>query len=275
MRQADEDNLGDAEGHADTAASTTNLVVAWPELLTGVPAADRRLAERALMVPLISVRDQDLGEATHRHAPEAFGFLIIEGVVLKETALRRRSALELLGPGDLLAPPLAAGRQLESRAVSQYLAHGPVSLAVIGDRVRAVVRHWPGIADALHDRLGRQTHRASMHLAMLHLPRIEDRITALFADLAERFGRMNSDEILIDPPLTHELIGGLVGGRRPTVTLALHKLAADGVLHRLDDGRWRLAGQTVSLSPNSCNRGAVGSRARRPTRRDGERSEVR
>ncbi|MHB1572275.1 MAG: helix-turn-helix domain-containing protein, partial [Solirubrobacteraceae bacterium] len=84
------------------------------------------------------------------------------------------------------------------------------------------------------------------HLAMLHLPRVEDRIIALFSDLAERFGRMTGDEILIDLPLTHGLIGGLVGARRPTITLALHKLAAEGVLHRLDDGRWRLAGQTVS-----------------------------
>ena len=29
-----------------------------------------------------------------------------------------------------------------------------------------------------------------MHLAMLHQTRVEDRILLLFADLAERFGRM-------------------------------------------------------------------------------------
>ena len=85
-----------------------------------------------------------------------------------------------------------------------------------------------------------------MHLAMLHLPRVEDRIIALFSDLADRFGRMTTDGILIDLPLTHDLIGGLVAGRRPTVTLALRQLACDGRLQRLDDGRWKLARRTVS-----------------------------
>jgi CRP/FNR family transcriptional regulator, cyclic AMP receptor protein len=90
--------------------------------------------------------------------------------------------------------------------------------------VRQAAQRWPGIADFLHDRLAHQTHHASMHLAMLHLPRIEDRLIALFADLAERFGHMAADGILIDLPLTHEIIGGLVASRRPTVTLALQSL---------------------------------------------------
>lgn len=231
---------------AGAAAPRTSLAAAWPELLGVVPARERQLAERALMVPLISVRDHDLADAVRRHAPRAFDFLIVTGVVLKETSLAQRSGLELLGPGDLLAPALTAARQLESRAVSRYLAHGAVSLAVIEDHVRAVVQRWPQVADVLHDRLGRQTHRASMHLAMLHLPRVQDRIIALFSDLAERFGRMTADAILIDLPLTHDLIGGLVAGRRPTVTLALRQLASDGRLQRLDDGRWKLARTTVS-----------------------------
>lgn len=87
-----------------------------------------------------------------------------------------------------------------------------------------------------------------MHLAMLHLPRIEDRLIALFADLAERFGKMSPDGILIDLPLTHELIGGLVAGRRPTVTLALSTLADNGLIERLDDGRWKLAPSIVAAS---------------------------
>ena len=69
-----------------------------------------------------------------------------------------------------------------------------------------------------------------MHLAMLHLPRAEDRVVAVFADLAERFGRVTTEGVLIDLPLTHEMIGGLIGGRRPTVTLAVRSLAAQGLL---------------------------------------------
>ncbi len=85
-----------------------------------------------------------------------------------------------------------------------------------------------------------------MHLAMLHLPRVEDRLIALFADLAERFGRMPTDGMLIDLPLTHDVIGQLVGSRRSTVTLALQRLADEQVLDRRDDGRWTLAPYAIA-----------------------------
>ena len=99
-------------------------MAALPEIIARVPAQDRLLAEHTLIVPLISVGDDDLAEAIGRQIPEAFDFLIVDGVVLKETTLAGRSALELLGPGDLLAPPLTAARQPGSRAISRYLAHG-------------------------------------------------------------------------------------------------------------------------------------------------------
>jgi CRP/FNR family transcriptional regulator, cyclic AMP receptor protein len=161
------------------------------------------------------------------------------------TSFAGRSALELLGPGDLLAPPLTALRQVESPAVSRYMAHGLASVAVLDDRFRRAARRWPGLFDCLHECLGRQTHRASRHLAILHLPRVEDRIVALFADLAERFGRMTPDGIVIDIALTHHVIADLVGSRRPTVTLALKALAADGIVDRLDHGRWHLAARVA------------------------------
>lgn len=219
--------------------TTANLVATLPDIVARVPPEDRLLAERTLVVPLVSARDADLVDVISSQTPGAFDFLIVDGVVLKETTLTGRSALELLGRGDLLAPPLTPARQLESRAVSRYLAHGLVSLAAIEDNVRQAAQRWPGIADFLHDRLARQTHHASMHLAMLHLPRIEDRLIALFADLGERFGHMTADGILIELPLKHEIIGGLVGSRRPTVTLALQQLASNGVIERLGDDRWK------------------------------------
>ena len=236
----------DERARSNPGCSTISLARVLPEILASVPADDRHVAERALTVPLVTADDVDVADAIGAQIPAAFGFVIVEGIVLKETTLAHRSALELHGPRDVLPPPLTAVRQLESRAVSRYLAHGPVSLDAIETHFRQAARRWPGITDILHDRLGRQTHRASMHLAMLHLPRIEDRVIALFSDLAERFGRVTADGILIDLPLTHEEIGGLVASRRPTVTIALHKLAADGLLERLNDKRWKLARRTIS-----------------------------
>jgi CRP/FNR family transcriptional regulator, cyclic AMP receptor protein len=86
----------------------------------------------------------------------------------------------------------------------------------------------------------RQIRRASRHLAALALPRVEDRVMALFCDLADRWGRATPEGIRIDVPLTHAVIGQLVGARRPTVSLALTDLAAAGRLVRQDERCWLL-----------------------------------
>ena len=240
---------GEALSWADRGSapgSVASLLGVLPEFAAVVPATERGIAERVLHGPVLSARDADLADLLGARASEAFDFVILDGVVFKETTLLARSALELLGPGDVLAPPLTALRQADSRAVSRYMAHGDVSLAPLDDRFRRATRRWPGLADVLHDRLGQQTHRASMHLAMLHLPRVEDRVIALFADLGERLGHMTTDGIVISIGLTHDVIGRLVGSRRPTVSLALLALADDGRLARLEGDRWRLTPSAIS-----------------------------
>lgn len=206
--------------------------------MTLIPPDDHERARQALMVPQVNVGGE-FGE-TLATMPSAHDFVIVEGVVLKQTRYAGRDSLELLSPGDVLAPPLTASRQIESRATSTYRAQGTVSLAVIEQRFRAAARRWPELSDVLLDRLARQTHRASMHLAMLHIPRAEDRLIALFSDLGERLGRVTSAGIVIDADLTHDLIGQLIGSRRPTVTLALERLSAANRLTRLGNGHWRL-----------------------------------
>lgn len=225
----------------DEPLSGVSLLRVWPEIAGRLAPEERGVAEHALVAPLVRARDEDLAAALAAQPGDAFNFVVVEGMVLKETTLASSSALELLGPGDVLAPPLSATRQLESRAASRYLALGDASIATLGMRFERVAVRWPQISDFLHGQIAEQAHRASMHLAMLHLPRAEDRILALFADLGERFGRVTPDGILIDLPLNHELIGGLIASRRPTATLALQQLSHQGLLTRLADNSWKLA----------------------------------
>lgn len=230
----------DSSHGADARRREVSLLGVWPDIAGRLAPEQRDVAERALVVPLVRTRDEDLA-ATLADEPDAFDFVLVEGVVLKQTTLASSSALELLGPGDILAPPLSATRQLGVRAVSRYLALGEVSIAILGERFKRVAVRWPHISDFLHGQIAEQAHRASMHLAMLHLPRAEDRILALFADLGERFGRVTPDGILIDLPLNHDLIGRLTASRRPTATLALQDLGHQGLLTRLADHSWKLA----------------------------------
>ena len=216
---------------------TVALTDVLPEIVALIPVGDHRLARRVLHVPVLPAA----GELDHVLAahPDAFDFIIVDGLVLKQTRYAGRSSLELLGPGDVLAPPLSRVRQLDSRAISSYRTHGDALLAALDSPFRSAARRWPQLSDVLLDRLARQTHRASMHLAVLHIPRAEDRVVALFSDLAERFGRVTDDGIIIDIELTHKLIGQLIGSRRPTVSLALEALSIDQTLTRAGAG-WKL-----------------------------------
>ena len=198
------------------------------------------------MAPLVRACDEDLAEALAAQPGDTFDFVLVEGTVLKETALASSAALELLGPGDVLAPPLSATRQGDGRAVSRYFAFGAASIATLGSPFKRDAVRWPQLSDFLHHQLAEQAHRASMHVAMLHLPRAQDRILALFADLGERFGRVTPDGILIDLPLNHDLIGRLTASRRPTATLALQELYGQGHLTRLAYNSWKLARSSSS-----------------------------
>jgi CRP-like cAMP-binding protein len=106
---------------------------------------------------------------------------------------------------------------------------------------------WPQVSAFLHGQIAEQAHRVSMHLAMLHLPRAEDRALALFAELSERFGRVTPDGIRIDVPLSHELIGRLTACRRATATLALQNLDQQGLLTRVADNSWKRSAEALTM----------------------------
>ncbi|MEA2169692.1 MAG: family transcriptional regulator, cyclic receptor protein [Solirubrobacteraceae bacterium] len=212
-----------------TPRAAWSLTETWPELAGSVDTDQWAHAERLLVAPLVTAEGEELVPALAAHA-DAFAFVITRGVVLKETILAGRSSLELLTEGDVLAP-LTAGDGTDMRpGVSSYQALGSASAAVLGDRFRLIGRRWPGVTDVLHSRLADQHHQASLRLAALHLPRAEDRIVVLFIDLARRLGRVTPGGIVINLPLTHDVIGRLTGSRRPTVSLALRALEENGSL---------------------------------------------
>src|ERR1700742_3218626 len=139
-RSGREAPAGPPQARRTVSTRAIGLATVWPEILSTVPTEQRETAARALQMPMVAARDEDLVAVLHDQTPGAFDFLILEGVVLKQTTLSQHRALELLGAGDLLAPPLTAARQLESRSVSRYLAHGEVSLVAINARFGQTAR---------------------------------------------------------------------------------------------------------------------------------------
>jgi CRP-like cAMP-binding protein len=64
--------------------------------------------------------------------------------------------------------------------------------------------------------------------------------------LAESWGLVTPTGTVLPIALTHAALGGLIGARRPTVTLALGNLSASGLVRREPRG-WLLLGSPTDL----------------------------
>jgi CRP/FNR family transcriptional regulator, cyclic AMP receptor protein len=177
-------------------------------------------------------------EPLHAMRSRPFALMVVEGLVVRELLLAGSTASELLGPGDIVEhdPPEDALLPAEPR----WSVPETARVAVLDDRVLAIIHGWPAVGRVLLDRAARREARLSIHRAIAQLPRVDQRLLAFFGHLAERWGRVSSAGVVVPLQLTHEALGRLIGARRPTVSLALKDLATDAMLERRGDGSWLL-----------------------------------
>src|SRR4051794_12138708 len=101
---------------------------------------------------------------------------------------------------------------------------------------------WPEVAAAIMDRYVQRARLLSLHLSIAQLPRLREGLMALFWYLADRWGRMTADGVVVDVPLTHELLAGRGGARPRGVTPPRGELQGRGAPARREDGRWVVRG---------------------------------
>jgi len=172
-----------------------------------------------------------------RDAP--YGVLLLDGLVNRVMVLDGVVSAQLLGRGDLIHIRDHEGDALVATA-TRWIVLEPVAAALLDERFLMSVRRWPEVVAALFQRLAAQEERREIHRALSQLSRVEDRVHALLWLLAERWGHVTPQGVVLRLRLTHELIGQLVGAKRPTVTLALKELEERGTVHRRSDGGWLL-----------------------------------
>jgi CRP/FNR family cyclic AMP-dependent transcriptional regulator len=111
----------------------------------------------------------------------------------------------------------------------------PVDTRLLVDAARI-----PQVCSAL---LGAATTRANVvarQLVIAQWSSVDERIATALGFMANRWGVMTRDGIVLPDWLTHSIIAPIVGARRPSVTTALKRLAATGAVTRRPDGRWLL-----------------------------------
>jgi CRP/FNR family cyclic AMP-dependent transcriptional regulator len=176
-----------------------------------------------------------------------FGAMLVDGMLLQSVRLGEHAGLRLLGPGDLLSlnetPRSALVLDTSCRATA------PTRLVLFGREVLIAAHRWPRLVAGLHARAGEQAERMLMQLMICQLPRVDDRLLSLMWLLAESWGHVTASGTTLAMSLTHEALGGLIGARRPTVTLAIGELTESGAIVR-QDGGWLLLRRPAHAAPD-------------------------
>jgi CRP/FNR family transcriptional regulator, cyclic AMP receptor protein len=168
------------------------------------------------------------------------GLLVLGGFVLARTRIADRVVAELLGPGDLLQPPVGDGDDtVPSTAAWQALR--PSRLAVLDAGFAERTLPWPQIGQALLRRSERRVSDLRAMRAICAQPRLEVRLVLLLRRLAGRFGRVEPTGLRLTLPLTHRLLGQLAAAERPSISNALGRLARAGLVTG-KPGDWHLYG---------------------------------
>ncbi|HEX5146667.1 MAG TPA: helix-turn-helix domain-containing protein [Conexibacter sp.] len=223
-----------------TRARTVRLLDYDPELAASVRPERRDEARARATATLIDVpRGPWDVEALVEDRRAVYGLLLLDGLVTRTVRVDDIAAAQLLGRGDLVLPHEPPGGLVTTTV--GWTVREPAPVALLDDAFLLSVRRWPELVAALFQRVAMQSNRRGVQAALGQLPRVEDRVHALLWFLAERWGRMTPLGVVLPMRLTHETLGQLVGAKRPTVTLAMKALEADGRVHRRPDGGWLLA----------------------------------
>jgi CRP/FNR family cyclic AMP-dependent transcriptional regulator len=220
--------------------SGVRLFEADPELLERIPEAERAFALRSAIV---AIHRADIGGFDLEDIGRPpWGALIIDGLLACEVGVAGSTAAELLGAGDLFAAPSGPPQAIMVQSEATWTVLEPLTLVLLDERFPPIARRWPELTACLLERSHRRAARLAVTQAIGHLTRVDTRVLVMLWVLAERWGRVGSDAIVLPLRLTHRTLARLVGARRPSVTTAITELTRRDLLARRDDGAWLLHG---------------------------------
>jgi CRP-like cAMP-binding protein len=226
---------------------TVDVVEALPDLHDAVPRERLSAARRTLRARALTVRRGrwNAREDAEQMLEGGAGFLIVEGALIRCETVAHRTSGELLGPGDIVRP----GHDLytDGQFTSYYRAISEVRLAVLDARFTRAAALVPELVPALLASMTRRAGTVARQLVIVQSQSVETRILVTLNYLADRWGVMTVDGIVLPEFLSHGTLALLLGARRPSVTSAMVRLSERGEVQRRIDGRWLLGRQVESL----------------------------
>jgi len=217
--------------------------MADPELGEGLAGERLRHAQRDTVSATILA---DEGPWQAHRAGEivrgGIGLLVLDGLIVRRVGAHGRYGAELLGPGDLLRPWEHQGEDATLPFHVSFRVTQAARLALLDRRFAARLAPYPEVFAALVGRAMQRSRTLSVHMAIAHYARVDQRLLRLMWHLADRWGRVTPEGVRVPLRVTHQMLADLVAARRPAVTTALRQLAREERLRRVDDA-WLLYGE--------------------------------
>jgi CRP/FNR family transcriptional regulator, cyclic AMP receptor protein len=170
------------------------------------------------------------------------GLLVLQGRLLRSVGVDGRFGAELLGDGDLLRPWQGEDAIRTLGQITRWRVLQPSRLAVLDEEAARRLAAYPQVTGRLVARALERSRHLSVNMAIVHQARVTIRLHMLFWHLADRWGRVRREGIVLPMHLTHSVLADLVAARRPTVSTSLSELSRQGLVVARD-GEWLLSGE--------------------------------
>jgi CRP/FNR family cyclic AMP-dependent transcriptional regulator len=224
--------------------STARVLSEDPELAEAIPLPLRDRAVADCLAPVRSVgrgRWHPDSNVAGWVGPGGIGLLVLDGLILRRVGVDDRFGAELLGEGDLLRPWQAEGPGGTLSRTTAWKVLEATRLAVLDESVAGIMAGYPPLTGALVGRALERSRSLVVNMAIIHQARVNVRLLMLLWHLADRWGRVRSEGVILPLNLTHSVLADLVAARRPTVTSSLSELARQELVMPARRG-WLLLG---------------------------------
>src|SRR5688500_9929469 len=179
------------------------LLDADPDLGAGLTDEEFAVARRHLRA---RVRVLDEGAWRHQDACRPDGdaaLLVLDGVLARHVSVRGRCCAELLGAGDVLRP-WDESDTLDA-SVDHALRWEVLQRTIVAEldmRLTAAAARWPSITSALVARSVRRVRAMGLQYAVAQVQGVDVRAHLVLWHLADRWGRVTPDGVVLRLPLT-------------------------------------------------------------------------
>lgn len=224
-------------------APTVNVLDEQPELAARLAPEALDLARRHMVAATIEVPAGPWRpDAATWDGGGDLGMLVLGGFLMRDVVLVDRFGSELIGPGDLLRPGDYDGEAAPVPFDVTWRVLEPMRAAVLDRRFAEAAGRWPELVADLVRRAVERSEGLVLRLAIAQLGRVDVRLLVLLWHLADRWGHVERDGVVVPLRLTHQLLARMAGAQRPSVTLALGELRERELVERRPDRTWMLHG---------------------------------